>query len=197
MRLRHLALALLLCPALAHADEFNGTPELTPDDRAAIEADRDAAHKAVDEKLQGDDSAGARRERQKAYQQADEEVLQKRGISDRDYLRQSSHDAPSTQKEIREKKKAIEEKRKADAEAAKQAPAEGTSAEPEVVKGFGEGKPLDLSAETSPKKAPAVDADGNPLPTVEKATGDDAAAPAEAPPAPSRKGGRHRKSRGE
>jgi hypothetical protein len=193
MRLRHLAFLLSFCPALAHADDFDGKPDLSSDDRATIEADRDAARKSVNEKYKGDDSADGRRERQKALREADQQVLEKKGLSERDYLWKSSHDAPSTQRDIKEKKKEIESKRKADAEAAKkEAPA--ASGEPEVVKGFSNDKPLDLASEGKPAKPAALDESGNPLPTVEKASGEGAAAPQSAPPPPSqhKSGKRHR-----
>jgi len=175
MRLRKLIVASLLVSSLAYADEFDGKPTLTLDQKAKIQADQDEARKKIDEKYKDDDSSDARAAKQREYEAAEHAALKKNGVGDKDYLWQTSHDAPDARQAIDEKAKAIEAKRKADAEAAKNKPAAG----PEVVRGFDAAHPLDV---TPGSEKPQLDANGNPIPKVEKLDEDPAAGLPPLPP---------------
>jgi hypothetical protein len=177
MRLRPLLVAVLLAPVPAFADEFDSRPSLSVEDKATLNVDRDEAHKKIDEKYKDDDSPEAKRAKRAEYDQADQDLLEKRGMSQKDYLWQNSHNSPDEQREIKTKTTEIAEKRKADREAAEKAKA--APAEPEVVKGFDDKHPLDMSEgaeKPKPAEKPQLDADGNPLPAVEKLSPEDEAA---------------------
>lgn len=208
MRLRHLLLTALLVPAsLASADEFDGRPTLTNEDKAAIQADQDAKHKAIDDKYKDDNSSEARAAKMRDYDQADREVLQEHHVSQHDFTVQDSQSSPDDRAQIAQDKQAIEDKRKQDAEAAKQKKA-AAPAEPQVIKGFDENHPLDVAGPDANKPAdkPKLDENGNPVPTVEKLNpADDPnagltgpgpdAAPAPAPTRSKKHGGGHHRGR--
>jgi hypothetical protein len=194
MRFRTVILASVLVSAVAYADEFDGTRSLSTDDKAQIQADQDQARQKIDEKYKDDDSAEARLAKQRDYEQAEQNVLNKHGLSEKDYLTQSTREGPDERKAIGDQAKAIEDKRKADAEAAKNRPPPSA---PEVVKGFDENHPLDMSPGT---EKPQLDANGNPIPKVEKLNpGDDPTAglPPPRPERPSRRASHRRHHRGE
>ncbi|MBS2027123.1 MAG: hypothetical protein JST54_04390 [Deltaproteobacteria bacterium] len=205
MRLRSLALAVVMFAAApAFADEFDGKKELTTDEKANIDADRDEAHAKIEEKYKDDDSMEARHAKQKEMQEADDQVLEKHGTNNHDYAAAQRHRSMDDTKAETARTGEVKEQRKKDKEEAEKKKAEEANAEPQVVKGFDEEHPLDMSAEPEKKEPaakPQYDADGNLVPAVEKldpkddpnagAAGDDAAAAAAPPPSGGRHGGGH------
>lgn len=169
-----LAAGLLLPGTLlsrpAHADEFDGKPSLSSDDKATIQADQEDARKTINEKYKDDTSSDGRRARERELRQSEREVLQKHGVDEREYTKQSMHQDRNSVSEVKSKKEELHSKRTKDAEEAKKpkvaAKAEG---EIEVVKGFSEENPMDLHGgeKKAPKAAPALDENGEPLPVVE------------------------------
>jgi len=206
MRLRFLALAVVMfLAAPAFADEFDGKPTLTTDDKANIDADRDEAHAKIDEKYKDDDSADARRAKMQEYNEADDQVLEKHGTNRSDYSASERHRTQDDANAERDRTKEVKDKRKQDKEDAEKKKAEEANAGPQVIKGFDEQHPLDMSAEPEkqqPAAKPQLDADGNVVPTVEKldpkddpnaGAADDGMPPPEAPSG--KHGGRHKKSK--
>ena len=71
-------LGLLLAPGYARANEFDGRRSLSNDERAELEADKDEAHKAIEEKYKGDNSREARRAKARELQSVRTAGLQQR-----------------------------------------------------------------------------------------------------------------------
>jgi hypothetical protein len=168
--------ALLLTTPLARADEFDGKKTLSTDERAAVELDQEQAHKDIEKKYEGDNSSEARHAKAAEIRDADNKVLDDHHVDLKDYTWQSSHDSRDAQKELKDKKVALKEKREKEAKEKAEADQKAKEpGEPEVIRGFDDSHPLNLDdpGAPKPKKEAQLDAEGNPIPEVEKGIRDE------------------------
>lgn len=151
-------LALLATPALARAEGP------TAAGRAEVEADLAESKAALDKKYAGKSDNESKRERQKEQVEAERAVFEKRGVDRREWEHSSTRRSPKDVAEAEQRSKELVAKRakdRADAESAKTAPKGADADETQVVRGFDEQNPAHFE-----KKA-KLDADGNPVPTIE------------------------------
>jgi hypothetical protein len=187
----------LTVPGLALADE----EELTPEKIAAIRRDEQAAQSKVDatsgNRKPSEMSTEERQQAIRDQQAAGMAVMEKHGVSDKDYARRMARLTPEERDAVAREEKRLEvEAAQAAAEKKKKAEDEEARAPEDIPiqTGFGDGNPVELEA--SEDAASVVEgglppgADGaSAAEAVEAATEAAPAAPA-APPAKKRKKGR-------
>jgi hypothetical protein len=208
MNARWLALALVVVPGFAAADEFDGEQALTTDQIAKIKADREIKKQDAIDADKGDDTFdGIHAAKKKIRESLDESLEENGGVSKLKYLKALNGADRDQKREIADKVKAIKEKTKADREAkAKQEaddaehprhadaeadpkpPVESESG-PEVVKGYKDGESMtipskvDANGEKTPEIILGFDEAHSPAATApQKSEGE--AAPAPTDPAP-------------
>ncbi len=151
MRLKILALsATLLAPASAFALDAQKAGEL----EALMEERRSAISKEYGGKKPNEMSSSERREYYEKVEKANREVLEKNGVSDKEYARQTARMGRGSQKEIQEAKKQFQEKRAAE-EKAKADKAKG-SGEVQIQRGFDDKNPVNLQGDDS-SAGPIID----------------------------------------
>ncbi len=151
MRLKILALsATLLAPASAFALDAQKAGEL----EALMEERRSAIAREYGGKKPTEMSSSERREYYEKVEKANREVLEKNGVSDKEYARQTARMGRGSQKEIQEAKKQFQEKRAAE-EKAKADKAKG-SGEVQIQRGFDDKNPVNLQGDDS-SAGPIID----------------------------------------
>lgn len=143
MRLKTLALsALLLSPSAAFALDVEKAGEL----EALMEEKRAEVAKEFGNKKPNEMSASERRAYYEKIEAGNREVLQKNGVSDKEYARSTAKMGRGSQKAIEEAKKSFQEKRAAE-EKAKAEKAKG-SGEVKIQRGFDDKNPVDLEGDS-------------------------------------------------
>jgi hypothetical protein len=170
--------------------------ELTPEQIAKIQREEKAAEAKVQaahgNKKSSELSADERRQMIREQQKASQEVMDKNGVSPKDYARQTARMGPKGNAEVAAAKKALEAKEQA-AKGGPGAPREPGDGEIPIQQGISEDNPVMLEEQEG---APPMVEEG--LPAGEEGPSDDAsaAAPAESAPSPTRsKPGRSSRSR--
>ncbi|MFN7131880.1 MAG: hypothetical protein ACK4N5_07350 [Myxococcales bacterium] len=156
MRLKPLAFsAVLLASSAAYALDTAKAGKL----EAQMEERRAQIKKEYGDRDPSKMSKEERRSYAEKIEAANREVLQKNGISDKDYARQTARMGRGSMQEIEKAKKEYQEKKAAE-EKAKAEKGKG-SGEIQVQRGFGDNRPVTL------------DDDGSAGPEIETGTGDD------------------------
>lgn len=170
---------------------------LTPEQIASIRRDEKAAEAKVQaahgNKKSSELSAAERRQMIQEQQDAVQEVMDKHGVSRKDYARQTARMGPKQNEEVATAEKAQEAKDKA----AKDAQAQEGSGEIQIQNGFSDENPVTLEEQEG---APPTVEEGLPAGEEGLAGGapgmtEDAPSPAASKPAPSRSRGKSSRSR--
>ncbi|MFL5357237.1 hypothetical protein [Archangium sp.] len=162
---------------------------LTPEQLARVRRDEKAAEAKVQaahgNKKPSELSAAERRQMIQEQQDAIQEVMDKNGVSRKDYARQTARMGPKGNAEVAAAEKALEAKDKA----AKGTQEQG-SGEIQIQNGFSEANPVTLEEQEG---APPTVEEGLPAGEEGPAEGEPAPAEAEPGPAKSKPGGSRRK----